>query len=152
MFLQLFSFDQRLTISLPFIILFRIIEFRWKILSDIKCVIKGTNQSCEDYIALLPISLDDPDMCMAEVQYTYQVENYGEACAVIKEIVATVGGKSSTLLFEDWNFCPGDVSSVVDTRSSDLCNFAGEEIEFGLELNGEAGNPTSTSVAFPTPK
>ncbi len=119
---------------------------------DIECVIKGTNQSCEDYIALLPISLDDPEMCLAEVQYTYQVENIGEACAVIKEIIATVDGESSTLPFDDWNFCPGHISSVVDTRSSDLCNFAGEEIEFDLKLNGEAGNPTSTSVAFPTPK
>lgn len=89
---------------------------------------------------------------MAEVQYTYKVESNGEACGDIKEIAAAVDGASISIQFDDWEFCPGGISTVVDTRSSDLCDFAGREIEFDLKLNGEEGNPTATFVAFPTPR
>lgn len=103
-----------------------------------------------DYLAALP-TLDNTDLCEVRVEYSYEVENIGEACERITDVTSIVDEKSVTYDSFGWNFCPQDVETLVDSRKDNLCAFAGREIEFVAALNGEIGSPTAAFTAFPEP-
>lgn len=125
------------------------IEFGWK-LTSFKCVIRGTNQACEDYLRGLP-SLDNPDLCNVDVEYEYKVENDGEVCEDIVDVLSIADGKRVSVPTSSWEFCPGETISIFDSRKENLCAYAEREVDFGLRLNGIKGSPTANSLVFPKP-
>ena len=116
----------------------------------LKCVIRGTNQTCEDYLKGLP-SLDNPDFCNVDVEYEYKVENHGEVCEDVLEVITIADGKRVSVPTSGWKFCPGETTSFFDSRKGNICAYAEREVDFGLRLNGKKGSPTSTSLVFPKP-
>jgi hypothetical protein len=128
----------------------RLLEFKWKLEPEIRCEILATGQSCEDYMANVPI---EKASCPIDVVYTYTVENIGGQCEPITSVVATINfDKTSSISAPDWEFCAEEIVDLRDERiNEDLCDMAGDEIDFKLALNEVDGFPGKTSYEYPRP-
>ncbi len=126
--------------------LFSLIEFKFRI-NYLRCVIEGSGKSCEDYVAQLP-TVDDEELCEVDVEYYYEVENIGETCENITNIEAMVDNETFTIQASNWNFCPGDIETVVDAREDNLCDYADREVDFDLKMKDFLAG---TTLTFPKP-
>ncbi len=126
-------------------------QLGWGLKPSISCTIKGSGQSCTNYISNL--SVLTPEFCIVDVEYTYEVENLGTLCVEVSSVIATVDEQQvSNLPVSAWNFCPGDEVVLKEERREDLCAFAGREVDIRLLLNDKEGSPTMSSIAFPYAK
>ncbi len=126
------------------------LEFKWILNPSVKCTIIETGQTCEDYI--LTISALTPDNCNIDVEYEYEVSNIGTKCDLIVSVISMVNEQRVTNIpMNHWTFCPGDVTILKEQRNENICDFAGEEVDFKIILNEIAGCPGETFIGFPDP-
>lgn len=124
------------------------LEFIWRLMPSISCVIDGTNQSCGDYVSTL--SSSTPEACHLDVAYRYEVTNIGEICEIIVNATAIIDDEQViSLPVDDWTFCPEDVVILKEIRNENLCDMAGNEVGVKLTLNEVDGSPGESFIAFP---